>query len=130
MPDGIKYKVGVHLRGQLPTVLVDLESEYLRRAALFCYRNRKKSDWATTCDRKQSVIDHIHSEMQQGDNLLFGGRRVKTLLESTVERPLNRWIFENIPDAAELSGRALLLSMADAQLTVSIKAEAKHAVRS
>jgi len=37
--------------------------------------------------------------MRQGDNLLFGGRRVKTLIESEVEKPLNRWLFFNSPAA-------------------------------
>jgi len=30
-------------------------------------------------------------------NLSFGGRRVKTLMETLLERPLNRWIFEHEP---------------------------------
>jgi hypothetical protein len=37
--------------------------------------------------------------MQTGDNLLFGGRRIKSLLETHVERPLNHWIFFNGPPA-------------------------------
>ena len=50
--------------------------------------------------------------IQAGDNLLFGGRTIKTLLESLLERPLNRWIFENSTDSAQMSGQILQLGFA------------------
>ncbi len=40
------------------------------------------------------IEEQLEKEMSVGSNLLFGGRRVKSLLESQVERPLNRWLFE------------------------------------
>jgi hypothetical protein len=43
------------------------------------------------------VVRMIQTRMAEGDNMLFGGRRIKMLLESCVERPLNRWIFFNQP---------------------------------
>jgi hypothetical protein len=47
--------------------------------------------------------------MEQQENLLFGGRRIKSLLESLVERPLNRWLFEHYPDLNLLMGKTLFL---------------------
>jgi hypothetical protein len=49
--------------------------------------------------------------MEKQENLLFGGRRIKTLLETLIERPLNRWIFENYPDFHLLLGQSLSLSL-------------------
>jgi len=49
--------------------------------------------------------------MEKQENLLFGGRRIKTLLETLVERPLNRWIFENYPDFHLLLGQSLSLEL-------------------
>lgn len=43
------------------------------------------------------VVQMIGRLMLAGDNMLFGGRRIKTLLEAMVERPLNRWIFFEKP---------------------------------
>jgi energy-coupling factor transporter ATP-binding protein EcfA2 len=58
-----------------------------------------------------SILTGLTDTIQTGDNLLFGGRRIKTLLESLVERPLNRWIFENYTDSSEMSGEILQLSL-------------------
>jgi energy-coupling factor transporter ATP-binding protein EcfA2 len=58
-----------------------------------------------------SVLEVLSVHMQEADNLLFGGRRIKTLLETLVERPLNRWIFENYPDLNILAGRRLILGL-------------------
>jgi hypothetical protein len=49
--------------------------------------------------------------MEKQENLLFGGRRIKTLLETLVERPLNRWIFENYSDFHLLLSQNLSLSL-------------------
>ena len=35
--------------------------------------------------------------MRDGDNMLYGGRRIKTLIEADIEKPLNRWIFFSSP---------------------------------
>lgn len=51
-----------------------------------------------------SVLEILATRMQEGNNLLFGGRRIKTLLENLVERPLNRWLFDNYSDVSVLSG--------------------------
>jgi len=68
-----------------------------------------------------SVLEVLTVRMAQKDNLLFGGRRIKTLLESLVERPLNGWIFENFPDLAALHGRTLELGLTpEAKLEVEV----------
>lgn len=46
-----------------------------------------------------SVYDWVALAMREGDNMLYGGRRIKTLLETGVEKPLNRWIFFTEPSA-------------------------------
>ncbi|MEB3123854.1 MAG: AAA family ATPase [Snowella sp.] len=56
-----------------------------------------------------SIIEGLRTVMEQQENLLFGGRRIKSLLETLVERPLNRWLFEHYPDLNLLIGKALSL---------------------
>ena len=57
--------------------------------------------------------------MRQGDNLLFGGRRVKSLLETMVERPLNRWLFQQ-GEPESLRGARLDVTVApDSRLEVT-----------
>ncbi len=58
-----------------------------------------------------SILTGLTDAMQAGDNLLFGGRRIKTLLETLVERPLNRWIFDNYVNLSEMAGQTLELSL-------------------
>ncbi|GAB1542163.1 hypothetical protein NUACC21_48370 [Scytonema sp. NUACC21] len=58
------------------------------------------------------ILEVLNVYMKEGDNLLFGGRRIKTLLETLVERPLNRWIFENYSDLNALTGKRLIVSVA------------------
>ena len=67
-----------------------------------------------------SLTTTIGQRMNQGDNILFGGRRLRTLLENLVERPLNRWIFETYPNVNDLSNRKLSLAVSpDGSLTVT-----------
>lgn len=64
-----------------------------------------------------SVLTAIAGRMREDDHLLFGGRRIKTLIESLVERPLNRWIFEHYPDLGQLHGTTLAIALTpDGQL--------------
>jgi ATP-dependent Clp protease ATP-binding subunit ClpA len=44
---------------------------------------------------REPVVGMIRDLMLRGDNLLYGGRRVRTLIEATIERPLNLWIFRH-----------------------------------
>lgn len=58
-----------------------------------------------------SVLEYLAQRMAEADNALFGGRRIKTLLESLVERPLNRWLFEAYPELGQLRGLALQVGL-------------------
>ncbi|MGL5193711.1 MAG: AAA family ATPase, partial [Chroococcales cyanobacterium] len=61
----------------------------------------------------ESVMNILTAQMQQGENLLFGGRRVKTMLESWVERPLNRWLFQEYGELSSLRGSQLQVGLTD-----------------
>jgi len=62
--------------------------------------------------REGHIIEMIKNKMLAGDNLLFGGRRIKTIIETTIERPLNRWIFFNNPS---VGAHLVITPTADAQ---------------
>jgi len=65
------------------------------------------------------VTAAIQHEMEIADNLMFGGRRVKSLLETHLERPLNRWLFEQ-GNLEALRGTRLSVNLAaDGRLQVS-----------
>ena len=50
---------------------------------------------------RQQLVNMIRKLMEQGDRLSSGGRGIKMLLEKTVERPLNRWVFYNDNDTKD-----------------------------
>jgi len=54
---------------------------------------------------------YLETRMQNGENLLLGGRRVKTLLLTLLVDPLNRWIFTNISDPSSLTAQTLRLGV-------------------
>lgn len=58
-----------------------------------------------------SVLEVVCQQMQDPEQLLFGGRRIKTLLETLVERPLNRWIFNKFPELHQLAGKRLEIGL-------------------
>ncbi|HEY3331134.1 MAG TPA: AAA family ATPase [Capsulimonadaceae bacterium] len=58
-----------------------------------------------------SVIEYTRAKMAEGENLLFGGRRIKTQLETIVERPFNRYLFENYTEPRTLAGRTLRIAL-------------------
>jgi hypothetical protein len=45
----------------------------------------------------EELLALVQRQMRVGDNILFGGRRIKSLLETIIERPLNERIFFNNP---------------------------------
>jgi energy-coupling factor transporter ATP-binding protein EcfA2 len=52
---------------------------------------------------RSGLVAMIRSLMAKEDRLSSGGRGIKTLLERTVERPVNRWVFYKAPkDGAKL----------------------------
>ena len=70
-----------------------------------------REKYSLTLRYDPSVLEILNERMALRDNMLFGGRRIKSLLESLVERPLNGWLFENIPDLEVLTERTLELRM-------------------
>ncbi len=67
-----------------------------------------------------SVLHWIERAMRVEENLLLGGRRIKSLLEEHVERPLNGWLFANIDPLDSLRGGTLLVSLGeDGELAVA-----------
>lgn len=67
-----------------------------------------------------STLNMLQQKMERGDNLLFGGRRIKSLLETLVERPLNSWIFDNFPDTNKLAGQTLEIGINNDE-TIEVK---------
>jgi len=70
-----------------------------------------------------SVLRVTHQAMTTGDNLLFGGRRIKSLLETLVERPLNRWLFQNYPETSVLAGKTLTLGLTEGSSTLEVSVD-------
>jgi len=56
---------------------------------------RRRHDVDMTYD--ESVTDWVRTWMAEGDNMLFGGRRIKTLIETRIVTPLSRWVFVTEP---------------------------------
>lgn len=83
----------------------------LQEAALDKYR--------LNLEFQESIFELLNRKMAEGNNLLMGGRRIKTELETLVERPLNRWIFYNFEDMSQLAGQTLTLgTTSDGKLEV------------
>lgn len=80
----------------------------LQEAALDKYR--------LNLEFQESIFQVLSRKMAEKDNLLLGGRRIKTVLETLVERPLNRWIFEKFPDMSQLVGRRFELGITSNEL--------------
>lgn len=58
-----------------------------------------------------SIGEFLTNKMKEGNNLLFGGRRIKNLLETYIERPLNMWVFTNYPEPEKLRGLSLNIGL-------------------
>jgi ATP-dependent Clp protease ATP-binding subunit ClpA len=58
-----------------------------------------------------SVSERLSLQMQEERNLVLGGRRIKSLLETLVEKPLNSWLFENFPNTSMLMNKTLLVKL-------------------
>jgi len=98
-----------------PDFVAQIGQKFLRQLAESA---REKHQLSLNFD--PTVMQGLTTRMQTGDNLLFGGRRIKTLLETLVERPLNRWIFETFPELNALIGGTLSIALReDGQLEVS-----------
>nr|MCM0592519.1 AAA family ATPase [Gloeotrichia echinulata DEX184] len=58
-----------------------------------------------------SVLEFILNRMKEERNLVLGGRRIKSLLETFIEKPLNSWLFEKFPDTSVLSNQILSIEL-------------------
>ncbi len=58
-----------------------------------------------------SVLEVISLRMKEERNLILGGRRIKSLLETFIEKPLNSWLFQEFPNTDILSGRILSVGL-------------------
>ncbi|MBF0426351.1 MAG: AAA family ATPase [Magnetococcales bacterium] len=73
--------------------------DHLIRAAREKYR--------LTLEIDPTVGAALQAEMARGDNRLFGGRRIKSLLEVMLERPLNRALFALMRGDNPLAGASM-----------------------
>ena len=49
--------------------------------------------------------------MKEERNLILGGRRIKSLLETFIEKPLNSWLFQEFPNTDVLANRILSVGL-------------------
>ncbi|MBL1209589.1 AAA family ATPase [Geminocystis sp. GBBB08] len=57
-----------------------------------------------------SIFEVLADKMGKIENLLFGGRRIRSLIESLIEQPLNYWVFHHYPDLKDCANQTLSLS--------------------
>jgi len=58
-----------------------------------------------------SVLEVISLRMKEERNLILGGRRIKSLLETFIEKPLNSWLFQEFPNTDVLTNRILSVGL-------------------
>lgn len=58
-----------------------------------------------------SVLERLSLQMQEERNLTLGGRRIKSLLETLVEKPLNSWLFQNFPETTTMANQNLSIEL-------------------
>lgn len=78
---------------------------------LYQYAETTQEKYKLTIKFSSSVRDILSNRMQQEKNLILGGRRIKSLLETLVEKPLNSWLFENFSDPTILSNKVLSVEL-------------------
>ncbi|MCB1216949.1 ATP-dependent Clp protease ATP-binding subunit [bacterium] len=89
-----------------PDFVIAIGAKFIRALRRNC-----QEKYGIQLETDASIEQTLLAEMQRNDNLLLGGRRIKTLLESILEHPLNAWIFANTDNPASLSGMTLRLSI-------------------
>jgi len=72
-----------------------------------------RDKYGLTINYDGSVLTVLQNRMLQDDNLLFGGRQIKNLLETLVEKPLNDRLFRAYPDLRQLSGKTVSIGLSD-----------------
>lgn len=69
-----------------------------------------------------SILNILSIRMKEERNLILGGRRIKSLLETLVEKPLNSWLFQNFSDMGLLANKTLSIEL-DADGCIKITEE-------
>jgi len=72
-----------------------------------------REKYGVTLTYEGSVLEVLQNWMIEGNNLLFGGRQIKNLLETLVEKPLNDLVFKAYPDLHQLSGKTLSIGLSN-----------------
>jgi ATP-dependent Clp protease ATP-binding subunit ClpA len=102
-----------------------LRSEYITSIAekfLHQYADLTKEKYNLKIVFMSSILEFLLNCMQEKKNFVLGGRRIKSLLETLIEKPLNSWLFERYPDTGILSNKTLSVELnQDGSLLPSIK---------
>lgn len=85
----------------------------ITRKFLHQYSEMTKDKYKFSVSFMDSVFDLILVRMREERNLVLGGRRIKSLLETLIEKPLNLWIFKNYPVIDEIAGQILIVELRD-----------------
>ena len=75
------------------------------------YADSTQEKYNLKIDFSPSVLEFLLARMQEERNLSLGGRRIKSLLETLIEKPLNSWLFENFPDPSAFSNKVLSVEL-------------------
>ncbi|MDO4569964.1 MAG: AAA family ATPase [Planctomycetia bacterium] len=101
-----------HIRGIFAKFMRNLERSALAKQYTLAYET---SDGTQTPKAEESALCRwIMELMKKGDNLLYGGRRIRVRMEEKIEQPLAGWIFDHAPS----EGSTLFLGINDGKLTV------------
>lgn len=79
---------------------------------LYLYSELTKEKYKLEINFLPSVLDVLSTRMKEERNLTLGGRRIKSLLETLIEKPLNSWLFQNFPDTNLLANKKLFVGLA------------------
>jgi len=75
------------------------------------YSEITKEKYNLSVNFQPSVLEIILLRMKEERNLILGGRRIKSLLETLVEKPLNSWLFQKFPGTDLLSEKTLRIGL-------------------
>lgn len=89
-----------------PEFITSIGKKFLRQ-----YAEITKEKYKLSVDFLPSVLEKLSIQMQEEKNMTLGGRRIKSLLESLVEKPLNSWLFQNFFNTDELANRILTIGL-------------------
>lgn len=89
-----------------PTFVALIGNKFLKQ-----YTELTREKYNFKVDFLPSVLDVLSTRMKEERNLILGGRRIKSLLETLIEKPLNSWLFQNFPDMTLLVNKTLSIGL-------------------